>query len=92
MERLSYEEFLSNEIEFDGVIRNIEIIGEAVRNLPEEILMKYEQIPWGSIVAMRNKVSHEYFGITPPIIWATIKNDFPPLKAVIEDALDNLKE
>ena len=64
----------------DAVIRNFEVIGEASKNLPTEIKLKYPEVPWDEMYLLRNKVSHEYFGVdyeitgmSPPIIFLRIK-------------------
>lgn len=61
----------------DAVIRNFEIIGEASKNLPEEIKKKYPEIPWQEMYYLRNKVSHEYFGVDYEIIWDVAINYLP---------------
>lgn len=67
----------------DAVVRNLEIIGEAAKNMPEEIIEKYPEIPWSSMISMRNKVIHEYFGVDVEILWKTIYEDLPSLKEEI---------
>jgi len=64
----------------DSVIRRIEIIGEAVRNIPWEIKQKYPDIPWKDIVGMRDILIHQYFGVDLKLTWKTVKNDIPKLK------------
>ncbi|MCG2717230.1 MAG: DUF86 domain-containing protein [Nanoarchaeota archaeon] len=81
---LSFDDFSNNEKTVDAVIRNLEIIGEAVNNIPKEIKVKYTFIPWNKIIGMRNKVIHEYFGIDLEILWETIKKDIPKLKKEIK--------
>lgn len=53
----------------DAVIRNFEIIGEATKNLPQEVIVKYPDTPWKEMYRLRNRISHEYFGIDYQIIW-----------------------
>jgi uncharacterized protein with HEPN domain len=77
---MSYDEFERNPDKTDAAIRNLTVIGEAANHLPEEIKQKFPNVPWAKIVAMRNFVVHEYFGITLKVIWDTAK------------ALPNLKE
>lgn len=62
VEGIDFEEFKRDDKSVYAVIRAVEIIGEAARNIPEEIRRKYPEIPWREITAMRNKLSHEYFG------------------------------
>ncbi|MBM2826312.1 MAG: hypothetical protein HW403_376 [Dehalococcoidia bacterium] len=84
---LSFEDFETDWKTIDAVVRNFEIIGEAARNMPEEVLAKHPDVPWSSMVSMRNKVIHEYFGVDTDILWKTIKEDLPPLKEQIEKIL-----
>jgi len=72
----------------DAVIRNFEIIGEASKNLPIEIKEKYSDIPWAEMYLLRNKVSHEYFGIDHEIIWDVATNYLPKNKSQIEVILN----
>lgn len=81
---LSYEDFLDDERVIDAVIRNLEIIGEAARNLPTNIKDKYPEIPWKKMISMRNKVMHEYFGVDEEILWKTVTGDLPILKKQFE--------
>lgn len=66
-----------------AIIRSIEIIGEAVSNLPNEFKGKYHEVPWADIIGMRNKLIHHYFGVDLEIVWKTIKEDIPDLKQKI---------
>lgn len=80
---LSYNQFLENTDVQDGVFRRLEIIGEACKNIPEKIKNANPKIPWHKISGIRNKISHEYFGIDEKIIWETIKESLPKLKKQI---------
>lgn len=84
-DNVSFKEFEQNWEKIDAVVRNLEIIGEAARNLPEEIADKYPEIPWGEMISMRNKVIHEYFGVDEEILWKTLTEDLPALKKQLED-------
>jgi len=77
---LSYEEFFNNLMVIDAVVRNLEIIGEATKNLSKEIKSQYPEIPWREMADMRNKLIHEYFGIDLEIVWKTVKYRIPELK------------
>jgi uncharacterized protein with HEPN domain len=68
----------------DALIRRIEIIGEAVKNLPVNFKDKYTEIPWTEIAGMRDKLMHHYFGIDLNTVWKTLKEDMPELEKVIE--------
>jgi len=62
------------------VVRNFEIIGEATKFIPDDIKIRYAEIDWKGIVGLRNRIAHEYFGISVPIIWDIIKKELPRLK------------
>jgi len=64
----------------DAVIRRIEIIGEAVKNIPDEIKGKYSEAPWKEIAGMRDILIHEYFGIDLELTWEVVTRDIPDLK------------
>jgi len=68
----------------DAVIRNFEIIGEAAKNIPDEIKEKYQDVPWDEMYSLRNRISHAYFGIDYEIIWEIISSYLPENKAQIE--------
>ena len=74
----------------DAVIRNFEIIGEASKNLPIAIKEKYTNVPWSEMYLLRNKVSHEYFGIDYEIIWDITQNYLPENKLQIEIILKTI--
>ncbi len=67
----------------DSITRRIEIIGEAVKNIPAEIKDKYPDIPWKKIVGMRDILIHEYFGIDIDLTWEVVVRDIPDLKEQI---------
>ena len=88
---LSFTEFKKDGLRIDAVVRNLTIIGEAARNIPEEIKSKNPDIPWGEVMGMRNKVTHEYFGVDEDILWKTIKEDLPGFKKQISELLENFR-
>ena len=71
----------------DGVIRQLEIIGEAVKQLGPETRKEAPHIPWQAIAGMRDKLIHHYFGVDLGQIWLTAQNDLPPLKAAVSAIL-----
>jgi uncharacterized protein with HEPN domain len=77
---ISYEDFVNNDEKVYAVIRAIEIIGEATKNVPQSIRKKYPEIPWKDMAGMRDKVIHEYFGVDAKIVWITATKEIPPLK------------
>lgn len=76
-----------NEKTVDAVVRNLEIIGEAAKNISQEFESKFPEIPWKEMISMRNKVSHEYFGVDSEILWETVTKDLPLLKEKLRKLL-----
>lgn len=83
LSEVEFNEFESNEEKIFAVTRAIEIIGEAVKNIPQSIRDKYSNIPWKAIAGMHDKLIHEYWQIDVGIIWKTTQEDIPILKALI---------
>jgi uncharacterized protein with HEPN domain len=77
---LSFEEFADNGMAVDAVVRNFEIIGEATKNVPEEIKEKYPEVEWKEAAGFRDVLIHDYFGIDLEAIWDTIKKNLLPFK------------
>ncbi|RLC46063.1 MAG: hypothetical protein DRH57_06800 [Candidatus Cloacimonadota bacterium] len=88
---MNFEEFLQNIKTQDAVVRNIEIIGEAVKNISAAIREKYNNIEWRDISGIRDKIIHHYFGIKWEIVWSVIKNNLPKLKLKIEKILNEIE-
>ena len=88
---MSYDNFVENEMIIDAVIRNLEVIGEASKNIPENIREQYTTIPWRRIIGLRNIMIHGYFGIDLSIIWEIITKNLPETKPSIVEMLNNLK-
>ncbi len=74
-----------NDLVLDAVVRNLEVIGEAVKKVPEEVRNTYEDIPWKKIAGLRDILIHEYFGININIIWDVIENKLQTLKSAALD-------
>jgi len=89
---MNSENLRSDDKTFDAVIRNLEIIGEAVKNIPQEAKDSFPEIPWKRVSSMRDKLIHEYFGIRYDIIFETVENRLPELKSVIKEMLSNLNK
>ena len=83
IDNFSERKFLEDEKLQDAVIRRIEIIGEAAKNISSDFKKKYPNVPWVKITGMRDKLIHHYFGINLKIIWNVIKEDIPMLKREI---------
>ncbi len=87
IEGLGFIDFKRDYKTVDAVIRNFEIIGEAAKKLPKDIKEKYPEVPWEEMYLLRNKVSHEYFGIDYEIIWDVAIHHLPENKSQIENIL-----
>lgn len=74
------EDFLENKEKQNAVVRSLEIIGEAVKNIPQKIKTKYKAVPWKAIAGTRDKITHHYFGIDLELIWKMVKDNLPTLK------------
>ena len=86
-ENMTFDEFVSNELVIDGVIRNFEIIGEAANRLTEDFKDNYSSIDWHKIRGFRNRIVHDYAGVDLGIVWMILKEFLP--KMIIE--IENIK-
>ena len=84
---LDFDQFCQDQKTLYAVVRAIEIIGEAVKNIPDEIREQYPEVPWSSVAKMRDKLAHQYFGINVKVVWDTVQNDLAELKPLIEKIL-----
>ena len=84
---LTLEKFKKDNLIIDGVVRNLEIIGEAVKNIPADVKDKNPDIEWKKIAGLRDILAHEYFGIDIEILWDIVENKLPDLKKEISRLL-----
>lgn len=82
--------FIKNSLVQDGVIRQLEIIGEATKRLSNQLRSQHDPIPWDDIAGMRDKLIHDYFGVDIDKVWLTASEDLPVLKRAIIDILNEL--
>lgn len=89
---LDFINFFEHKEIFWAVVKLVEIIGEAVKNIPGKIREDYPQIPWRNIAGMRDKLVHEYWAIDEQMIWQVIVKELPYLKSTIMNLVENLSE
>ena len=89
---VSYDQFLQDSLLQDGVVRQLEIIGEAAKNVSSAFRDTYPELPWRQMTGIRNKLIHNYFEIDLFIVWDTVQSDLPPLKQQVEHILKVLGE
>jgi len=83
----NHDSFLEDRRTIDAVVRNLEIIGEAARQLPEEFVARFPEVPWRLLAGLRNRIVHDYFGLDLEIVWQIISQDLLPLKSQLEKTL-----
>lgn len=86
-----YASFKTNQMVLDAVLRNFEVIGEAVSQIPDEVKKKYSQVPWQDVKDFRNVVIHKYWTVDTEIAWDIIQNRLPPLKRQMQDIYKETK-
>lgn len=85
---LTLQEFQRNRAMQDAIIRRLEIIGEAVKNLGAPFKTKHPEIPWKSMAGMRDILIHEYFDIDLSLTWAVVQRELPSIKKPLQEILD----
>jgi len=84
IQSVEFEGFVENKLLQDGVVRELEIIGEASKKLSPDFKDLHNEFPWQDMAGMRDKLIHEYFGVDLVVVWETVKQDLPNLKRKLE--------
>jgi hypothetical protein len=88
---LTFNAFVEDSRTVDAVIRNLEVIGEATKHIPERIRRDYPKVPWKDMAGMRDKLIHGYFGVQLDVVWKTVKERLPAVRPLVEEALAKIK-
>ena len=89
---MSYEEFMADPRTQDAVVRNLEVIGEAVKGLSDDTRAQNPHIPWKGMAGMRDKMIHHYFGISYDIVWTVASQEIPALLPKVEAILGQAEQ
>ncbi|MCL4456009.1 MAG: DUF86 domain-containing protein [Nitrospirae bacterium] len=89
---IEFEQFLADEKTKTAVVKKLEILGEAAKNIPKTVRDKHKNLPWADMARMRDKLSHEYFGVRYDIVWKVVKEKLPVIKPLIEKLISDLKK
>ena len=91
MDDVTKEAFFKNKEKQYAILRALEIIGEATKNLSLELKTNNREVQWKDIAGMRDKLIHEYFGVNLDLVWDTVKKDLPILKKQLNKIIDSKK-
>lgn len=89
---MSFDDFCNDRKTYSAVVREFEIIGEAVRKLPDELIQRRSDVEWQDIKDFRNLLIHEYFGVDLEIVWKVIQDDLPVLINAVHEIKKNASE
>jgi len=92
LKSVTQEKFEKNKEKINAVVRSLEIVGEAAKNLPEEIKIKYKDVAWKGMIGTRDRIIHQYFGVKLNIIWKIVQEDLPTLKKQLIKIKEELRK
>ena len=88
---LHHEDFLKDQKTQDAVIRNLEVIGEATKNISANLKQQYPQLPWREMAAVRDRLIHHYFGVNIEIVWEIVQQDLPQILPQLVQLLSEIE-
>ncbi len=88
VEGMTFEAFVADERTYDAVLRNLEIVGEAAKNVPPEFRALHPQVEWRKIAGLRDVLAHGYFGLDAETLWDAVSNKLPLLAAQVKEIIE----
>lgn len=87
-QEITFEQFQKNLTRVRSVAFSFMIIGEAAHHIPDEVVARHPDLPWGKMYRMRNLLVHGYWMLDPEVVWETVQNDLPPLIPLLQRILE----
>jgi len=88
---ISFSEFKGDNKTQDAVLRNLEVLGEASKNMPDEFTSRYPDIPWREMAGTRDRLIHHYFGVNLDVVWGIVENELPQVITKLKNIMDQME-